>query len=135
MKIFFRFLFFIIAIVFFGWLYIVYLYLHNENKQTLENIKEDLGKEVKVVAKAVKKEQAKIERVAKEVADVVSGRQSEMVDFVKSMQKEAFEIKDIADRFKDVSERTLRRDLQKLEKIGLVKQIGSTRNSRYKVLQ
>jgi len=138
MKIFFKFLFFVIAIVFFGWLYIVYLYLHQDNKQTLENIKDDLEKEVRVVSKAVKKETDTISKIVKkqvgDIAEVVSDRQSEMEKFIKSMQKEAFEIKDIAERFKDVSERTLRRDMQRLEKTGLIKQMGSTRNSKYKIL-
>jgi len=127
MKFFFKLLALIVFFVFFGWLYIMYLYLHKENKEALDNINEDFVKKVKVVNKAVVKEKDNI-------VWAISERQEEMANFVKTMKKEAFEIKDIAERFKDVSERTLRRDMQKLEKTGLIKQVGSTRNSKYRII-
>lgn len=127
MKFLFRLFFMIIILIFFGWIYIVYLYLHNENKDTLENIKDDLSKEVGNVKKQVKKQKESL-------AEVLADRQGEIAKFIKSMQKEAFEIKDIAQRFKNVSERTLRRDMQKLEKMGMIKQVGTTRNSKYKII-
>jgi predicted HTH transcriptional regulator len=43
-------------------------------------------------------------------------------------------ISEITDEFNDVSPRTLRRDMDKLEKSGLVKQFGKTKDSRYKYI-
>ncbi len=134
MKVLFKLVLLALFFIFLGWLYIVYLYLHKDNKQSLENIKDDLQKEAKIVAKVVRKQKSEVEKLAKDVSETISDRQSEMEKFIKSMQKEAFEIKDIAERFKDVSERTLRRDMQKLEKSGLIKQVGSTRNSKYQII-
>ena len=43
-------------------------------------------------------------------------------------------IPEIRKHFAGVSERTLRRDMDKLEKLGVVKQVGKTKNSYYELL-
>jgi len=105
----------------------MYLYLHKENQNTLENIKSDFQKETKKIVKEVNKQK-------EQLVETFSVRQEDLVGFIKSMQKEAFEIKEIAERFKNVSERTLRRDMQKLENMGMIKKVGSTRDSKYKII-
>ena len=127
MKSIFKLLFLILVLVFFGWAYIMYLYLHKENQNTLENIKSDFQKETKKIVKEVNKQK-------EQLVETFSVRQEDLVGFIKSMQKEAFEIKEIAERFKNVSERTLRRDMQKLENMGMIKKVGSTRDSKYKII-
>jgi hypothetical protein len=43
------------------------------------------------------------------------------------------DMKSVADKISGVSDRTLRRDMTKMEKLGLIKQVGKTRNSVYKL--
>jgi DNA-binding transcriptional ArsR family regulator len=49
--------------------------------------------------------------------------------------KDNIELKltDFAEKIKDVSNRTLRRDMTKLEKLGLIEQIGKTKDSFYRL--
>jgi len=124
---------------FFGWIYLVYLYLHEENRETLDNLKEDIEDKTKNITKEVENQvkgvSKDLTKQSKEIVKTLSNRIDAMVDFIKTIKKEAFEIKDITERFKDVSERTLRRDLIKLVKMGLIVKEGSTRDTKYKVLK
>jgi len=135
-------LFRLIAVVFFflflGWVYVVYLYLHDENKATLKNIKVDLDKSARKIVKEVNIQKSELVKVAEnygeEFSDVLLNRQDEIKRFVRDMRQEVFELRDIAERFKYVSERTLRRDLQKMEKLGVLKKSGSTKDAKYSII-
>lgn len=59
-------------------------------------------------------------------------RQSDLLKFIKN--NDSSTMYDISRVFSKVTQRTLRRDLEKLEKTGLVKQDGKTRNSVYKLI-
>jgi len=56
-------------------------------------------------------------------------RQIEILNYIRNFDK--FTMLDISNKFKGVSERTLRRDMDKLELIGFVVQVGKTRDSYY----
>lgn len=127
MKLFIRFVLLFLFIISFGALFVFYLYLHKENKVELIDITQKGTKKFKTVKR-------KIEKRNKEMEIELNQRQKEMQDFLKGLEKDTFEIKSLAERFVNVSTRTLRRDLAKLEKSGLVKQLGKTKDTLYQVL-
>ena len=59
----------------------------------------------------------------------LNSRQLKIFDLVKF--KNGTDMREINKKFKSVSQRTLRRDLDKLENMGYIKQEGKTRNSMY----
>jgi len=67
----------------------------------------------------------------KDILDL-NERQIEILNYIRNFDK--ITMLDISHRFKGVSERTLRRDMDKLELTGFVIQFGKTRNSYYVVV-
>lgn len=81
----------------------------------------------------IKKKLVKKETKKKEVStNSAQLRQDAILNFLKSNNEAT--ISEITEEFNDVSSRTLRRDMDKLEKLGLVKQFGKTKDSRYKFI-
>jgi predicted HTH transcriptional regulator len=69
------------------------------------------------------------------LANPVSGlnsRQQELKSYASSRRN--FTMQTIRDSFPDVTARTLRRDLDRLQELGIISQEGKTRNSVYKYL-
>lgn len=66
---------------------------------------------------------------AKSPSFELSARQEEIYQLIRSDKRVT--ISDVEDVVPNVSNRTLRRDLNKLEKLGLIKQMGKTRDSYY----
>ncbi len=126
MKNFLRIIMFLLFILSFGLLFVFYLYMHKENRVELE----DIGVKTTRKVKSVKR---KLEKRNKEMELELNQRQLEMREFIKGLQKDTFDIKNLGERFVDVSTRTIRRDLEKLEKSGVVRQIGKTRDSLYQI--
>jgi len=58
-----------------------------------------------------------------------NSRQSKLLNFIKEGKQVS--MKEINSKFDDVTQRTLRRDLDKLENEGFITQQGATRNSVY----
>lgn len=61
----------------------------------------------------------------------LSDRQEDIYQMIK--REVELDMKSVIDKVPGVSDRTLRRDMTKLEKLGLIKQVGRTRNSVYKL--
>ncbi len=61
----------------------------------------------------------------------LNGRQEQIYNLVKL--KREVGMGEVSSLVKDVTERTLRRDLNKLEKLGLILQAGKTRDAVYKL--
>lgn len=62
----------------------------------------------------------------------LSERQREVYRLIESSKK--VEMKDLLMRVKGVTERTLRRDLLKLQELGLIKKKGNTKSSSYELI-
>lgn len=60
-------------------------------------------------------------------------RQIQILKYIKS--KKYANMKDINNNFKEVSQRTLRRDMERLEKLQFVRQSGKTRDSMYEYIK
>lgn len=121
----------------------------NEKLQDLDTdaIKGEVEKHVKeLVSVAVKKTASQIEPMVEEMkqqaeikkqtskptnaAFQLSDRQEQIYQFIK--QGGEANMPAISSLISGVTDRTLRRDMTKLEKLGLVRQVGKTRNSVYK---
>ena len=61
----------------------------------------------------------------------LNDRQEKIFEMVK--QNGEVTMQTVSDRVSDVSERTLRRDMNKLEKLGLIERFGKTKDSVYKL--
>ena len=100
-----------------------------------ENIETEIVTVDEPIVKAVPKAQVVRVKAEKKPAKNKYGlnpRQNDLLKFIKN--NDASTMYDISKVFSKVTQRTLRRDLEKLEKTGLVKQDGKTRNSVYKLL-
>lgn len=80
----------------------------------------------------VKKASKKVVKKATKTLATGVGRIDQLHGFISN--KSEITIPEIRKHFSSVSERTLRRDMDKLEKMGVVKQVGKTKNSFYRVL-
>ncbi len=120
-----------------------------EKSKPVQDLKEYLAKvdhaykqAEKPVRKAVKeisKDAKKVERrIEKKVANlnIVSGlneRQDKILSILKNKRK--LNMMEMASEFADVTSRTLRRDMEKLEKQKIVRQVGKTRDSFYELIK
>jgi predicted HTH transcriptional regulator len=59
----------------------------------------------------------------------LSARQSQIFESIRASEKSS--MKQLASLFQNISDRTLRRDLSKIEALGLIEQVGKTKNSYY----
>lgn len=98
----------------------------------IRDVEETLDPIVKEVKKTKKKAQKKVAKEVKMLQKKISKRQGEILDYLEENNDIA--ISDIMKNFSSVSSRTLRRDLSKLEELGHVRQVGKTKDSRYKFL-
>lgn len=99
-------------------------------KKLQKEFPKDLKSAHKEVEKDLKKAKKIVDKEVKEVKKLLSERQEEIVDFINRVDE--MSVSDIVEKFKEVTPRTLRRDLEKLENLGFVRQIGKTKDSRYK---
>lgn len=66
----------------------------------------------------------------------LSGLNERQIQILKYIQSKKYaNMKDINNNFKEVSQRTLRRDMERLEKLQFVKQSGKTRDSMYEYIK
>ena len=89
------------------------------------------GKDIEKKEKAPQKRK-KIDNQSIKKDGNLNERQKNLLEKLKS--KDVSTVSEINDSFPEVSTRTLRRDLSKLEKLGFIKQLGKTKNTRYKYL-
>lgn len=99
-------------------------------KKLQKEFPKDLKSAHKEVEKDLKRAKKIVDKEVKEVKKLLSERQEEIVDFINRVDE--MSVSDIVEKFKEVTPRTLRRDLEKLENLGFVRQIGKTKDSRYK---
>jgi DNA-directed RNA polymerase specialized sigma subunit len=103
-----------------------------------ERVKIKLAAAKKQVVKAAQKEAKKVEKElkaqVKAVKQELSERQQEIWALVKKIGNKKFTLAEIAASFPHVTTRTLRRDMEALEKKKSIKQRGSTKNVYYEVL-
>lgn len=99
-------------------------------KKLQKEFPKDLKNAHKEVQKDLKKAKKIVDKEVKEVRKLLSERQEQIMDFIDKVDEMA--VSDIVQKFKEVTPRTLRRDLEKLENLGFVKQIGKTKDSKYK---
>ncbi len=124
-------LFSVIGIIGLAWLYFV-------GKESFGNILEDekdhiLGqKPAKKVPVKVKAIASKLEKPSLKHSNL-NERQQKILQEVKNQKK--VKSSEIRNQFKNINERTLRRDFDKLEKLGIVKQTGKTKDSFYEYLR
>lgn len=71
-------------------------------------------------------------KTKKEDSGLLNARQQKIQKYLKI--KERVSVKDLVKGFPDVTTRTLRRDMAKLEALGIVKQKGKTKDSLYQIL-
>ncbi len=104
-------------------------------KAYLSKVEKPVQKIVKEVSKDVKKSEKQIKKkvAALNSASGLNERQDKILAMVKNKRK--LNMMEIASEFADVTSRTLRRDMEKLEKQKLVRQVGKTRDSFYELLK
>lgn len=134
-------LFSVIGIIGLAWLYFV-------GKESFENILEgekdsDSGQNpVKKLPVKVKAVSSKVEKPSPPKVDQpltekkysnLNERQQKILKEVKNQKK--VKSSEIRNQFKNINERTLRRDFDKLEKLGIVRQLGKTKDSFYEYLR
>lgn len=123
-------LFSVIGIIGLAWLYFV-------GKESFENILEgeedsDSGQNpVKKLPVKVKAVSSKVEKPSKKYSNL-NARQQKILKEVKNQKK--VKSSEIRNQFKNINERTLRRDFDKLEKLGIVRQSGKTKDSFYEII-
>jgi DNA repair ATPase RecN len=100
-------------------------------KAAVEEFVSEAPERVTKVVENVQKKVAKVQKASKPLTTGV-GRLDKLETFLSG--KSEITIPEIRKHFSAVSERTLRRDMDKLENMGIVKQVGKTKNSFYKVL-
>ncbi|MEP7103823.1 MAG: DeoR family transcriptional regulator [Candidatus Dojkabacteria bacterium] len=116
----------------------------NKKEQTkeVESITKDLQTYLSKVEEPVKEVARKIEKssIVKKLSPVnktvalksslaFNDRQDRIISMIKDKRK--LNMGEIASKFPDITSRTLRRDMEKLEKLKVTKQIGKTRDSYY----
>jgi DNA repair ATPase RecN len=100
-------------------------------KAAVEEFVAEAPERVEEVVEKVQKKVAQVKKASKPLSTGV-GRIDQLQSFVSN--KSEITIPEIRKHFSSVSERTLRRDMEKLENMGVVKQVGKTKNSFYRVL-
>ncbi|MFS8131108.1 MAG: DeoR family transcriptional regulator [Candidatus Dojkabacteria bacterium] len=88
----------------------------------------DISKDVKKTEKKIKKKVA-----ALNVVSELNERQDKILSILNSKRK--MNMTEMASEFVDVTSRTLRRDMEKLEKMKIIRQVGKTRDSFYELLK
>lgn len=81
--------------------------------------------------KIVKTERKNAKKIAVKAKKNLSTRQNNIISYIS--KKGVGKVSDMAKTFKGVTERTLRRDLNKLEEDGLVVRSGSTKSVTYRI--
>jgi len=113
-----------------------------EKLKPVQDLKEYLAKVEKPIEKAVKQAKKDVVKTEKKVKkkeaalNIVSGlneRQDKILALLKNKRK--MNMMEMASEFADVTSRTLRRDMEKLEKQKIVRQVGKTRDSFYELLK
>ena len=104
-------------------------------KKYLSKIEKPVKKAMDQVSKDAKKTEKKI---GKKIAtlNIVSGlneRQDKILSILKNKRK--LNMMEMASEFGDVTSRTLRRDMEKLEKQKIIRQVGKTRDSFYELIK
>ncbi len=85
-----------------------------------------------IATKPEAKTKQKAQPNKKKVVDFeLSDRQESIYQLIR--KEGELDMKSVQDKVAGVSDRTLRRDMTKMEKLGLIKQVGKTRNSVYKL--
>lgn len=97
-----------------------------------KKIRANVKKKVASVEKKIEKKIAKIEKSAQKIAGA-NDRQNNILSIIKDKRK--LNMTELAQNFKEVTQRTLRRDMEKLESLGIVKQVGRTRDSHYEIVK
>jgi methyl-accepting chemotaxis protein len=92
-------------------------------KETAKNLNE--------VEESAKKAAEPIIKFTNEAIAGLNERQNELLSIVKEKRK--MNMMELANEFKNVTQRTLRRDMEKLEALGKVQQVGRTRDSFYTI--
>lgn len=86
-----------------------------------------------LVEKPTRKIFKKVPRfIEEEKASILTFRQQKILNIMKSVQ--IVDMKSLQVSIKGVTERTLRRDLLELQKVGLIKKIGNTKSVKYQLL-
>jgi len=86
-----------------------------------------------LVEKPTRKIVKKVPRfIEAEKASILTFRQQKILNIMKSVQ--IVDMKSLQVSIKGVTERTLRRDLLELQKVGLIKKIGNTKSVKYQLL-
>lgn len=109
--------------------------LANDVVQLEKKIEKDVKGDVKKVKKEVSKKVSKIAPVKKVKSDkneTLNARQKEVLSYIK--QNSNSKMSSVSKIFNKVTPRTLRRDLEKLEQLGLLRQEGKTRDAIYKIV-
>lgn len=113
-----------------------------EKSKPVQDLKAYLAKAEKPVKKVVKQASKEIEKTEKVVKKKVAAlesklglneRQDKILSILKNKRK--LNMMELATEFVDVTSRTLRRDMEKLEKQKIVRQVGKTRDSFYELLK
>jgi DNA-binding transcriptional ArsR family regulator len=129
-----------------GTIFLVVFYINKNAKSILkllnkvQNATQDLKlteKEVKNITKeAIKVKKSIVKSVEKDVENLLksdlSKRQIEVLNFIKLHSDS--KMSTISKVFNNVTPRTLRRDLSKLEQMGIVRQEGKTKDAVYKLV-
>jgi len=112
--------------------FLVYLYLTDKDfSDSLKKSKESVKRNIKNESKNVKKEvQKAASKKVEEVKSNLSPRQKEMLELVQKNVETG--MSELSKQFKDVTPRTLRRDLTDLVEKGLIEKMGSTKSTSYK---
>lgn len=100
-----------------------------------EKIESDVKKDVKKVKKDLSKKlnrAVSVKNIKSTEKDGLNARQKEVLNYVKLNSKS--KMSSVSKVFNKVTPRTLRRDLQKLEQMGFLKQEGKTRDAIYKIV-
>lgn len=107
-----------------------YIYFLYKSKQFSLNFG-DARKELKQLGEHVEDSAKKIEIKTTKAFDNLNQRQEELLSYLKKKQ-DWVKMNDLSEAFKNVSSRTLRRDLQKLFEESFVTRKGNTKNRSYK---
>lgn len=117
-------------------------YWQREAKRELQPMLKAVGKSLHKIEKDVqikpliKKLEAKVADVRESASDIaddfgLNERQEQIYQAIKKTKQAG--INSFAEQIANVTPRTLRRDLTRLEKLGLVEQVGKTKDSFYRL--
>lgn len=106
--------------------------LELEVKERMQDkIDEWKGEAVKTVTKKIDKLEKQAKKVAKNAGLELNDRQKEIYELIR--KEVELNMARLVEKIPNVTDRTLRRDMTKLERLGLVTQAGKTRDSVYKL--